>query len=196
MRLPLDKFLEKLAVSRTLLPYETQPWMYFETEKGITASAEVRMGPGSEDIEAEIQFLYDVPPEIPPAPLPKPIEEADPPLTSSQMPYGGMILDNIQQVLWMRATPMAGEWGPKFLRIKGEDFTNAFFNWEEKGCDFFTACIQSIMMNELPDIDVLLDKHMQEDDSWGSGGRGKIGRKSPKIKPAQLLGMKKPGGGM
>lgn len=195
MRIALDKFLEKLSVGHVLSPYETQPWVYYDEEKGITASAEVRMGPAGEDIEAEIQFLYD---EIPDAAAlaPLPLNEDGTAPSPSQHPYGGMMAHGRQQVLWMRAEPVQNEWGPKFLRIKGEDFVNAFHNWEEKGCAFFTACVQSIMMNELPDIDLLLDKHMQEDDAWGSGRSGRVGRKSPKIKPGALLGMKKPGGGM
>ena len=59
MRFELKKLMEKLGVNRVLAPYETQPWFHYDSTKGITCSAEVRMGPGNEDIEAEIQFLKD-----------------------------------------------------------------------------------------------------------------------------------------
>ena len=64
MREPLDKFMEDLGVGRILSPYETQPWMHYDEEQGISCSAEVRMGPGGDDVEAEIQFLYDDPDAI------------------------------------------------------------------------------------------------------------------------------------
>lgn len=195
MRLPLDKFMEKLGLGRVLHPYETQPWFLYDEAQGITCSAEIRMGPRGDDIEAEIQFLYDTPPDdeeeddgsqsgaqggLPPEPDPMPKK------------YGGMMGEGRQQVLWMRAEPMiAGEWGPKLLRIKGKDFVNAFHNWDEKGCDFFAACVQSIMMDQLPNLDILLDEHMSDEDSWGGGRRGRAGRKSPKVKPGALMGMKK-----
>lgn len=47
-------------------------------------------------------------------------------------------------------------------------------------------------MNEIPDIDMLIEDKMKDDSFGGGGRRGKIGRKSPKVKPAALMGMKKP----
>jgi hypothetical protein len=48
-------------------------------------------------------------------------------------------------------------------------------------------------MGELPDIDALISQHLVDDSLYGGGGRGRVGRKSPKVKPGQLLGMgKKP----
>lgn len=198
MRLPLDKFLEKLNIGRTLSAYEAQPWFVYDEAKGISASAEVRMGPDGTDLEAEIQFLYD---EIPadydestavkPPPAPDalaPEEEADdlPPK------YGGMFSDGRQQIMFMRAQPVIpNEWAIKILRIKGKDYVNAFGGWDEKACNFFSACVQAMAMNELPDIDALIEEHMRDEDSWGGGRRGRIGRKAPNIKPAQLMGMKR-----
>ena len=66
MCLELKKFLEKLGVNHVLSPYETQPWFHYDASRGLTCSAEVRMGPSGDDIEAEIQFLYDEGMEPPP----------------------------------------------------------------------------------------------------------------------------------
>lgn len=197
MRLPLDKLLEKLSVGFTLSAYQAQPWFLYDEEKGITCSAEVRMGPGADDLEAEIQFLYDeLPADYTGKPEAAPTEdqkegESD---EGSGFPpkYGGMLSDGRQQILWLKAKPaIADEWSIHFLHIKGKDYVNAFGDWDQKACNFFTACTQAIMMNELPDVDALIEEHMKDDDFWGGGRRGKVGKKSPSIKPAQLLGMKK-----
>lgn len=177
MRLPLNKFLEKLGVGHTLSPYETYPWFLYDEARGMTCSAEVRMGPGGEDVEAEIQFLRDEK------------EDGDTGKGGGDtLPPGGR-----EQVLWMRAAPVIpGEWTPKLLRIKGKDYVNAFHDWETKGCDFFFACISAIQMGEIPDVEALVESKMQDDSDWGGGRTGRVGRKSPKIKTNQLMGMKKP----
>ena len=176
MRVELKKLLEKLGVNKELAPYETFPWLYYDEEKGITCSAEVRMGPGGSDLEAEIQFLNDDSGE----------EEED-----GESQGGGT-----EQIMRLKAMPSADhQWSVKELKVRQEDYANKIHDWEGKGCNFFKACIQAIQMGGLPDIDDLIEKEL-DDDSFGGGKRGKIGRKSPKIKPAQLLGMKKPGGGM
>lgn len=59
MRVELKELMEKLGVDYILSAYETRPWFLYDAEKGITCSAEVRMGPGEEDVQAEIQFLHD-----------------------------------------------------------------------------------------------------------------------------------------
>lgn len=166
MKVPYKELLEKLGVRRQLAAYETQPWMHYDDEKGINCSAEVRIGPGAQDAEAEIQFLYDDP------------EEHD--------------KTNPDQILLMRMKPVAGYlWGPCSLKARGEDFTLKFSDWEKKGCEFFQACIQDIQMGNLPDIEELMKKHLTDDDGSGGKGRGKIGRKSPKVNANALLGMKK-----
>ncbi len=192
MRLPLDKFLEKLSVGHTLSAYETQPWFYYDEVKGITCSAEVRMGPSADDLEAEIQFLYDeIPADIndkPPLPAASEVAEGPPEFPPK---YGGMLSGGRQQILFLSAAPIVHDWSIRDLRIKGKNYVNAFGDWDIKGCAFFTACTQAIMMNELPDVDALIEEHMKDDDFWGGGKRGKIGKKAPNIKPAQLLGLKK-----
>ena len=161
MRMALKELMEKLGVNRVLQPYETQPWLHYDAGQGVTCSAEVRMGPGGDDVETEIQFLKDD-------------------------------TEGAEQIMRMRIEPaVPNEWTTKLLWVKGEDFANKVYNWEEKGCNFFRAVIEALQMGELPDIDALIEKELDDDDGFGGGRRGRIGRKSPKIKPAQLLGMKK-----
>ncbi|MCK6417870.1 MAG: hypothetical protein L6Q57_02885 [Alphaproteobacteria bacterium] len=167
MRLQLLKMLEKLGVDRMLAPYETQPWYHYDAEKAMTCSAEVRMGPGAQDLEAEVQLLADETPD-----------------QTAARP---------EQIMRLRVIPALDKtWSPVELWVKGEDFVNKFHGWEEKACNFFRACIQSLQMGEIPDMDALIEKELDDDDGFGGKGRGKIGRKAPKIKPAQLLGVKKP----
>ncbi len=184
MRVPLNKLMENLGVSYVLSPYETRPWLVYNEERGITCSAEVRMGPTSEDVEGEIQFLHD---EVD--------EDSEESGDSGEEGEEGPIIsaDGREQILWMRCQPIIeDQWTVKLLRIKGKDYVNEFHDWEAKGCEFFLSCVEALQMGELPDIDTLIEDKMRDDSMWGGGRRGKIGRKSPKIKPASLLGMKKP----
>ena len=184
MRVELKELLEQLGIDRVLSPYETQPWLHYDPDQGISCSAEVRMGPDSEDLEAEIQFLYDEIQE-------EEIEEEDKE-TGEKKGTGEFQTFMHKQIMLMRAKPSTQtEWSPKQLFVKGEDYTNKFGDWDKKACTFFHSCISAILMSEIPDIDALIEKELSEDDNWGSGKSGRIGRKSPTIKPGQLLGMKK-----
>lgn len=183
MREKLEKLLELLAVNYVLSPYETMPWSHYDETKGITCSAEVRMGPDYEDVEAEIQFFYDD----------KEDEEGSDGTGENAGPAKSPIIGGRQQILWMRGTPVTDDlWAPKILRVQGKSYVNEFHGWEDKGCEFFRNCVQALQMGEIPDIDEMVESTMR-DDSWGGGRgkRGRVGKKSPKIKPAQLLGMKK-----
>ena len=181
MRATLKALLEKLGVDRELSPYETQPWFYYDENKGISCSAEVRMGPGNADLEAEIQFLYD---------------ERDEDSGSAGETGGNAIVrpaSGHEQVMRMRALPVSSaEWSPKAFVVRGEDYTTKLGGWEEKSCEFFRSCIAALQMSELPDIEDIIEKELA-DESAGGGRRGRVGRKSPKVKPGALLGMKKPG---
>jgi len=78
------------------------------------------------------------------------------------------------------------------LRVNDKSYVNAFHDWETKGCDLFRSTIESLQMGIIPDFDDLIDSNMRDDSLYGGGGRrGRIGRKSPNVKPGQLLGMKK-----
>ncbi|MCK5284114.1 MAG: hypothetical protein KAJ86_00860 [Alphaproteobacteria bacterium] len=185
MRIEFKKLMEKLGVNRDLSPYETHPWFYCDDEKGISCSAEVRMGPGGTDIEAEIQFLSDSEEK----------EEEDDDDEESEDGEESPLNNGIKQIMRLHIEPtIDGKWETKSLLIKGEDYSNKVHNWEEKGCNFFKGCIESIQMSILPDIDELIEKYLNDDDNFGGRSSGRVGRKSPKIKPGALLGMKKPGG--
>ncbi|MBK6895978.1 MAG: hypothetical protein IPH06_05240 [Alphaproteobacteria bacterium] len=178
MRVELKELMEKLGVDYILSAYETRPWFLYDAEKGITCSAEVRMGPGEEDVQAEIQFLHDE----------KEGEEDKGSGSSGGLSSHG----RLQQILHMRVIPTReGKWNPVFLTINGESYVNEVHSWEEKGCNFFRSCIEAIQMNELPDIEKLIDTEMYDSGRAGGGKRGRVGRKAPKIKPGQLLGMKR-----
>ena len=174
MRIPLKDLLEKLAVGHVLSPYETHPWLHYDEERGITCSAEIRMSPDGDEIEGEIQFLHD-----------EGEDEEDGDATGAIGP---------RQQVYLGAKPVKDDlWALSAFTVKGEDYVNQIPEWDKKAYEFFQACIQAINMGTLPDIDDLTEKILK-DDSFGSGGkRGKIGRKSPKVKPNQLLGLK---GGM
>lgn len=169
MRVSLQKILETLGVDRVLTPYETRPWLHYDAAKGLTCSAEIRMGTTGDDFEAEIQMLKDE-------------GSTD---TNDYGPGG--------QVMHMRAIGYSDSmWSPVSLRIKGKDYTQEVSDWETKCCNFFRALVEALQMGIIPDIDELIEKELSDDDGWG-GGRGKVGRKAPKIKPAQLMGLNKRG---
>ena len=196
MRVELKKLLEKLGVDHPLEPYETHPWLHYDEGRGLTCSAEVRMGPVGDDLEAEIQFMYDEGREPPPPPPPVLSPEDKKKLAESggkteETGSGGSTGDGGPiQIMRMRAKPADGVWTPKELVVKGKDLTTKVHDWEEKSCTFFRACIEALQMSEIPNIDELIEKELDDGDSAG-GKRGRIGRKAPKIKPAQLLGIKK-----
>jgi hypothetical protein len=201
MRVEIKKLCEKLGVDRILAPYETQPWAYYDSERGLTCSAEARMNPNGDELEAEIQFVYDEgrepPPEPvkapPPTPLSSDILAPPPPPPPKPEGNGGRTYDGGPiQILFMRADPIGDKiWSPRELRVKGKSYVNKIHNWEEKGCDFFRSCIEALQMGIIPNIEELIERELDDDDGGGGGRRGRIGRKAPKIKPAQVLGMKK-----
>ncbi len=163
MRADLKILCDKLGVGYTLSPYETCPWSSYDAANGVTASAEVRMNNDGDEIEAELQFLYDQP------------EDGKGP---------------IEQMCWIFCKPVAqGKWSPVILRIKGKDEANSVYEWEEKSCNFFAACVQEIKLGNIPDIDDIMDREMHGGERFRDGRQGGSS-KAPKIKPQALLGLK------
>ena len=171
MRVSYKELMEKVGVGEQLSAYETRPWFLYDAEQKITCSAEVRVGPGAEDVELEIQFLHDEPDGR------YEDEEtyADP-----------------DQIMFMRFIPNNDtSWSEKFLLIKGETYHD-IFDWGGRGCEFFTACIGALQMGELPDIDELIETILTDSKSGGRGRRGRVGKKGFKMeqKPPPMGGMK------
>lgn len=168
MRTSLEDLLDKLGVGHVLSPYETCPWSVYDDESGVTCSAEVRMGPDSEEIEAEIQMMMDDPPEdMPP----------------------------MQQICTIKAAPAADSyWEVKYVLLHGEKLDEEIYNGEEKACNFFRAVVNALMAGKIPDIEELIEQEINKRERY-HGGQGGGGSKSPKAKAGQFLGMKKGGGG-
>lgn len=163
MRVLLKELLDKLGVGYVMGAYETCPWSIYDESKGVTCSAEVRMNEDANLLEAELQLLYDNPPD-------------------GKSP--------LEQIFWMPCKPTTGDkWSPLAMKIRGEDKTNSTYDWESKGCAFFSACVQEMKMGSMPDIDEILSREITDKERFG-GGAGGGSSKSPKIKPQQLLGMK------
>lgn len=153
--------MDKLAVGYTLSAYETCPWSVYDPEKGVTCSAEVRMDGEGSELEAELQLMYDTPPE------------GKPP---------------VEQVFWLLCKPVSADlWETKDIKVKGAD-EKGTFDWGEKGAAFFVACVTELKMDKLPDIDQLIEDELRGKERY-AGGRGG-GSKAPKIKPQALLNMK------
>lgn len=166
MKLTFRELMDKLGVPHEITPYETYPFNVYDGGKGVTCSAEVRMGSDPHEIEAEVQMMFDAPPA------------GQPPM---------------RQILWFSAKPLlANEWETKDARLNGEPIDRSIYNWEEKCCAFFGDLARFLKMEEIPDIDALIDEHFGGKerfyDQHGGGGG-----KSPKIKPAALMNIKKGG---
>lgn len=163
MRVDLKELLDKLGVGYVLTPYETCPWSSSDAEKGVTCSAEVRMNNDGNEIEAELQMMYDSP------------EEGKPP---------------VEQEIWIFCKPITGDkWSTTEFRIHGKDEVGCVYEWESKACNFFAACVQEVKMGNIPDIDAIMEKELSEHERFG-GSRGGRSSKAPKIKPQALLGLK------
>lgn len=207
MRIEYSELMEKLGVGHNLCAYETRPWFLHDPELGVMCSAEVRVGPGVEDIEAEIQFLYDN--DNPPPPEPEPEEKPLPIIrygcggeediyeddgrTSSEnndeekekKPKRGPILwpNGPEQIMLMRFTPNKNEqWQGVIMFVKGEEYHGKIGDWDTRGCAFFFDFISALQMNEMPDLEELIEEHLVDRQRRGRRGRrGRVGKKGFKV---------------
>lgn len=170
MKVNYKELMDKFGVGRTLNPYETQPWMFYDVATGITCEGEVRCNHDQTEIEAELQFMYDSPPT------------GKPP---------------VEQICLIRAVQQArlnNDYTVTTVHIRGESWINRLHDWEGKSCNFFRACIREIKAERIPDIDDILSKEMKDSSFFGSN-QGDGSNKSPKINTANLLyDMKNKGG--
>lgn len=165
MRIKFKELMTKLGVAHEMQPYETAPWSHYDDEKEITYSGEARMNTCGEECEAEFQIWHDTPPP------------------------GKTALD---QVVYIQAKLHKGMWEIDMVKIRGENYVNKFYDWDNKACNLFRALCQDVGMGQSPDVDALIKEHMRESKSGSQRGEG--GSKSPRIRPEQLLEMKKGGG--
>lgn len=168
MRVTLEKLLEKLGVPHMMAPYESCPWSYYDAAQGLACIAEVRMGGDgdeADEVEAEIQLLYDSPPEDKSA---------------------------VEQICTLRGVPVGdGQWTVKTLLIRGAPYAQDVYDWEGRGCDFFRMAAEQIQQAHIPDIDELLDEAFYSYDRYGDQtGEGGGGR-APRIHGGDVFGIKK-----
>jgi len=219
MRIEYEELMEKLGVGHILSAYETRPWFLHDSKKGVMCSAEVRIGPGSSDVEAEIQFLHDDDKEPEPEPETKPKEikrlplikygpggqdeviedgnkdEEDDKKEKEEKPKRGPILgpDGPEQVMIMRFVPNRdAEWQGLFLIVRGETYHDKIGDWDERGSAFFCDFVSALQMNELPDVDELIEEHLVDKKRRGRRGRrGRVGKKGFKVEQKGMtMGMK------
>jgi hypothetical protein len=162
-RVEAKELFDKMGVGYVLGPYETFPWSAYDSEKGITCSAEVRMGGDSREADAEVQMLYDTPPE------------GKPPMELVCMMHCAPDSDNL--------------WTVTNLRIHGEPFGEGIYNWQEKACNFLSAVGRALATGEVPDIEELIREEFHGGERFADQQGG--GGKAPKINSKALLGMKK-----
>ncbi len=218
MRIEYTELMEQLGVGHVLSAYETRPWFLHDSEKGVMCSAEVRVGPGNSDVEAEIQFLHDEDSEAIPEPEEK-TEKKPLPLIKygpggqdeiiesdgksdtddtdddqEEKPKRGPILgpDGPEQILIMRFVPNNdAEWQGLFLFVRGESYHDKISNWDERGAAFFCDFISALQMNELPDVDELIEEHLVDKKRRRRGRRGRVGKKGFKVEQKGMtMGMK------
>lgn len=153
MHVSLKELMDKLGVGHILNAYETAPWSHYEDAKGITCSAEVRMGPDSDEVEAEAQFVYDDPPEG---------------------------KDLMEQVFYLKAEPSAGgNWMFKQILVQSKPPEDDVPEMEDKACNLFRAIVQELIGRKIPDMEELVEREMHKRGGGmkGGGGGGGGGRK-------------------
>ncbi len=166
MRVTINELMDKLGVGFTPGPNDNVPWVHTDTNLALTFSAEIRMGMESEEVEGEIQILYDRPP-----------------------PGKG----SMEHICFLRAAPIhEGMWTMTDFRFRGAPYGREIYDWEEKACLFFQTMIREIQAGVSPNVDQLLDDAFHKRERFADQ-RGSGGGKAPKIKPGKLLSPK--GGG-
>ncbi len=166
MRVTLAELMDKLGVGYEMGPYETMPWSHYDSESGITCSAEIRMGADADEVDGEIQTMYDTPPE-------------------------GKA--SFESTCTLVATPKSDKmWDIDTFTIRGEAFEEDAYDHSIKAAKFFSEVVRALMAGEIPDIDELLDEAFRKGERFAGSGSG--GSKAPKLRGAQLMGIKKGGG--
>jgi len=162
MKVNYRNLMNKLGVGRPLNVYETQPWLMYDDEKALTCEGEVRCNHDQSEIEAEIQFIYDTPPE------------------------GSFPVERICLIRCEKRPSLNDDYAVVSTIIRDKEWKGEFYDWEGKSCNFFRACISEIRANKVPDIDAILAREMKESGRYKKG-QGDGSNKSPKINASQLM---------
>ncbi|MCK5373964.1 MAG: hypothetical protein KAJ40_01640 [Alphaproteobacteria bacterium] len=205
MHIEYTELMEILGIGHILSAYETRPWFFHDSKQGIMCSAEIRVGPDTSDIEAEIQFMYDE--EKWPGGWPNDEEETDDDSDDDDDDnYYGYDDDKKErakhgprlgqtgpeQVMFMRFVPNNDNiWQGKFLFVRGEDYHSKIRDWDERGAAFFYDFISALQMEELPDVDALIEEHLVDSRRSSRGKRGRVGKKGFKVEQKGItMGMR------
>ncbi len=163
MRVPIKELMDKMGVGYVPGPYESVPWSAYDAEKGITCSAEVRMNADGNEVEGEIQMMYDTP------------------------PVGKRSMEHICA---LKAAPQAdGNWFVSEFKIRGEAYGQDVYSWEPKACDFIRMVVNELLAGNIPNIDDLLEEAFHARDRFADQSGGGTS-KAPKIRPEQMLNIK------
>ena len=162
MKADYKQLMDKMGVGRMLHPYETQPWILYDETAGITCAAEVRCNFDTTEIEAEMQFMYDTPPE------------------------GKAPLEQICLIRAQQQKRLNGDYTITDTWIRGESWVNKLYDWESKSCGFFRALLREVKAGKIPDVDAVLSKEMKGGDFFSSG-HGDGSNRSQKINTGNLL---------
>jgi len=162
MRLSLDQFLTKIGVEATLRPYETIPYDYFNSDKGLDVLAEVSLSGDANSINVEIQ----------------------------QITHSNDDKMDVRQVLQMQLEREPnGIYMTKVLRYNGNSMTGKK-NWFEGGCKFIKQSMALIKKGTLPDFDAVYKATLEETDgnstAGGSGGGRSLKNDKPPPKPGSM----------
>lgn len=134
--------LEKLAVDRALAPYESVYWQASDDENGVLCSAEVRTNAYADAIEAELQFMTG--------------------------DNGDGTFESIKQWLWCESKSRnGGQWEILTARVRGEDYANKVYAWDEKFAKFFRAAVRSLKQNKVPDLEELEKTELHDGEMFG-----------------------------
>jgi hypothetical protein len=164
MRVTVAELMDRLGVGYMMGPYESRPWSFYDSAKGVTVSAEVRMSSDSNEVEAEIQLMYDTPPAGKPS---------------------------MEQTFSVFITPgMDGLWTVTRQAVRGVPYKQDLYDWEGKSCAFFKAVAECLQREEMPDIDKLLEQEYHNRDGGTATRGGASGSQKPKVSPGALLGIK------
>mgnify|MGYP001303199233 CR=1 FL=1 len=158
MKVTVKQLMDHLGIDHVLMSYESDMYQHFDSEKSRTCSAEARMGPDMRELEVDVQIFRDMPAE-------------------NEKPF--------EQIMYMVVKPKVGEqWEPVILKVKNENMAGKFPDWETGAFDFYRAISHHLKAGEFPDIDALIDEHLDgKGGQAGRAGRRGGGRKNPKFKP-------------